>query len=400
MTRLSRWLAAALVAMMFLPQATRAQSGEYRVSAGDTLSVAVMGYPDLTRKTIVGAGGEIVLPFVGGIAAAGKTLDEVRGILADRLKEKQIVHGAQISLEVIDYAPFYVSGDVAKPGSFPFRPGMTVRHAIAVAGGLGNRTDEVSSMDLWSRERTETLAHIKAQARMLRLQADLDGADTVDFSPIAIAPSDRRLFARIAELELQQFAARRQDREREAAHLKAALAMMLAQIRTLETQRQSEAANLAAMTAEYDRVQAAFRRGIIAATRIAEALQSASLVRARLSAVVMQISDLQRSAAELERKAQRFADSEKLKTLAEMQDALIEVEVVASRLRVARENRSRGPGATARNIDVRIFRNGDRIGVEANESAPISSGDVIDIRVGPEDRANAMRPVGRVGGPD
>ncbi|MGH7005354.1 MAG: polysaccharide biosynthesis/export family protein, partial [Alphaproteobacteria bacterium] len=126
-----------------------ALASDYRIGRGDTVAIAVLGYPDLTRKALVNTAGEVALPFVGNLPVAGKTLEEVRNKLRQILAEKGVVRGAEITVEVADYAPVYVNGDVTKPGAYGFRPGMTVRHAVALASGYSTRLEGVSAADLW-----------------------------------------------------------------------------------------------------------------------------------------------------------------------------------------------------------------------------------------------------------
>ena len=116
------------------------------------MAISVVGYPDLTRKAIVTTAGAITLPFIGSIVVAGKTGEEARTLLQSRFAERGVVRGAELTVEIAEYAPVYVNGDVTKPGAYSYRPGMTVRHAVALASGYSTRPEGLSAADLWGED--------------------------------------------------------------------------------------------------------------------------------------------------------------------------------------------------------------------------------------------------------
>ena len=114
---------------------------EYRLGPGDQLRVVVFGQPDLTGEFIVAAHGAVVFPLVGEIPAAGQTINEFTQALTSRLQEGY-VRNPNVSVEVINYRPFYILGEVKNPGQYPFSAGMTVRRAVATAGGFTYRAND------------------------------------------------------------------------------------------------------------------------------------------------------------------------------------------------------------------------------------------------------------------
>ena len=87
-----------------------ASADGYRIGRGDTVAISVVGYPDLTRKTMVTTAGAITLPFIGSIVVAGKTIEETRTLLQSRFAERGVVRGAELTVEIAEYAPVYVNG--------------------------------------------------------------------------------------------------------------------------------------------------------------------------------------------------------------------------------------------------------------------------------------------------
>ncbi len=120
--------------------AAMAQSDTYLLSPGDKVKVTVFNEPTLTGEFQVNSSGEVAFPLVGTIAAAGLSVAEFQNQLRRRLNNGY-VRNAHISIEVASYRPFNVFGEVKTAGQYPFRPGLTVQDAIAMAGGFTYRAN-------------------------------------------------------------------------------------------------------------------------------------------------------------------------------------------------------------------------------------------------------------------
>ncbi len=114
---------------------------EYRLGPGDRLSVVVFGQDDLSGELAVDGQGRISMPLIGQVQAQNKTVNELQQILTDMLSVDYLID-PRISVDVTNYRPFYIYGQVNKPGSYPYVSGMTVRQAIALAGGYTRRASE------------------------------------------------------------------------------------------------------------------------------------------------------------------------------------------------------------------------------------------------------------------
>lgn len=113
----------------------------YRLGAGDKLRVTVYNEPALTGEYNVTPGGAVAFPLIGTIDAAGHTIDEVAHDLTARLAAGY-VNDPRVSVEVLNYRPFYILGEVNKPGEYPYVAGLTVEQAVALAGGFTYRANE------------------------------------------------------------------------------------------------------------------------------------------------------------------------------------------------------------------------------------------------------------------
>jgi polysaccharide export outer membrane protein len=129
-----------LFALWLLPAAYAADSGaQYKLASGDVLRITVFGEPDLTFEEIrLNDAGMFSYPFLGEIAAKGLTPNQVEKIIVNGLKQGYLVD-PKVSLSQVAYRSIYINGEVQKPGSYPFEPGLTLAKAIALGGGLTER---------------------------------------------------------------------------------------------------------------------------------------------------------------------------------------------------------------------------------------------------------------------
>lgn len=137
-------LADALLASCAAPGADRPEllavsaSDPYTLAAGDRLRIIVFGQDALSNAYSVDGAGRIAMPLIGSVPVQGRTVRDVEGEIAARLRNGY-VREPRVSVEVEAFRPFFVLGEVTTAGQFPFVEGMTVRTAIAIAGGFSPR---------------------------------------------------------------------------------------------------------------------------------------------------------------------------------------------------------------------------------------------------------------------
>ncbi len=110
----------------------------YRLGPGDKLKVTVFGQPQESGQFEIDGSGTIGYPLLGQIAAKGLTVPELQEKIRAELDRKFIVD-PRVTVEVLNYRPFYIYGEVNKAGSYPYVAGLTVRRAVAIAGGYTRR---------------------------------------------------------------------------------------------------------------------------------------------------------------------------------------------------------------------------------------------------------------------
>jgi len=134
-------LALGLVFLMFTAGSVLTQDFEYKLGTGDEIRITVFGHEDLSGEFAVGSDGAISLPLIGEIGAADRTLREIELAIKGELKPDYLKN-PQVSVEVINYRPFYIIGEVKNPGGYPYVGGMRVVNAVALAGGFTYRARE------------------------------------------------------------------------------------------------------------------------------------------------------------------------------------------------------------------------------------------------------------------
>ena len=230
-----------------------AAHADYKLGSGDTIEISVFGRTDLTRRAMIDPDGKIQVPLIGEVAASGLTMSELRARIKDLMATSDLVRGGDVLVDIIEHRPFYVYGNVTRGGSYPYRPGMTVRHALALAGGFetirsqGNTTP-VASAELRGRYRTLSADYAKQQVRVASLRAESEGKSELDLSALPRSARSQRVIAELIDLETQQLKAIQDQREKEKKYLATALQLADAQVGALDRgQKVDEEASKAAI---------------------------------------------------------------------------------------------------------------------------------------------------------
>ena len=114
---------------------------DYVLGPGDNLRISVFGEQGLSGEFNVSGNGRVSFPLIGDVQAAGKTVEQLRMEIASALADGYI-KDPKVSAEVVTFRPYYILGEVAKPGQYPYSNGITVMNAIATAGGFTYRANE------------------------------------------------------------------------------------------------------------------------------------------------------------------------------------------------------------------------------------------------------------------
>lgn len=191
---LARFAGALLAASLAMPQL--AAAGDYQLGPQDKLHIRVAEWQTvdgtfrdwsaINGEYSVGPAGTLSVPFVGDMQAAGKTTAEIASSIGLALQRKlALPDKPEASVEMAQFRPFYISGEVQNPGQFPFVPDLTVLKAISIAGGIRRSADygpqlekdlitAKGSYDIYDDQR------LRLMVKRARIDADLAGKTTFE----------------------------------------------------------------------------------------------------------------------------------------------------------------------------------------------------------------------------
>lgn len=184
----------------------------------------------------IAADGTVNIPSLGPISTTSVTTDQLGGEIATRLKDKLgLIEMPDASVQVVQYPPIYVAGNVTTPGEFEYRPGMSVIQAVAMAGGE-RRVELTGGMSETIRLETDLKGYdsdiVRLKARLARLKAEFARESEITF-PIALDALDP-VIAEIIEQEKRIFAAHANELERQKTSLVDLEALYNAEIDALD----------------------------------------------------------------------------------------------------------------------------------------------------------------------
>jgi len=147
------WLAA--------PSATgQATDSGYRLGPGDEINISVFGEPDLSMEFRLNDTGKLNYPFLGEINVEGLSVAELEQAITQGLKGPYLVN-PEVTVSIAEYRPFFLNGEVMRPGGIPYQPRLTVERAIALGGGFTERASRNKIEVIRAGDPTETAVPVK-----------------------------------------------------------------------------------------------------------------------------------------------------------------------------------------------------------------------------------------------
>jgi polysaccharide export outer membrane protein len=129
---------------------------EYRLGADDKVRIMVFNEPTLSGEFYVSSSGILSVPLIGDVTAGGRTLTEVISEIRSRLADGYL-RDPRVSMDILTYRPFYILGEVNKPGEYPYTNGLTVQNAVATAEGYTYRANRKRIFIKHAGEKNEVL---------------------------------------------------------------------------------------------------------------------------------------------------------------------------------------------------------------------------------------------------
>lgn len=113
---------------------------QYQLGSGDRINISVFGQDDLSMEIRLPDVGTINYPFLGELKLVGMTAAEVESLIYEGLLGDYLVNPS-VSVAIVEYRPFFIDGEVKRPGGYPYQPGLSVNKAAALAGGYTERAN-------------------------------------------------------------------------------------------------------------------------------------------------------------------------------------------------------------------------------------------------------------------
>ncbi len=388
---------------------------EYRLGADDRLHIAIYEYPNLDGDYAVGASGAVALPLLGEVPAAGRTPLELAAAIAGGLKQA-INSSAPLSatVEVIEYRPFYILGDVQNPGPYAFRPGLRMLQALALAGGVYRLSDlgvlQISRDEIAAQGEVRIL---EARERELsferdRLEAELSGDGAPDFAAVTVAdPEDRQQAAAAMERERVVFTTRHEALDRQAQTLTALVGSLRGELAALGRQAALKGQQVGTVEEELGATRELVGKGLAPRARGLELERLQADIESDRQEVATQKLRVQQAITRTEQSLFSLSDDRHSEVaaalgqvdrqLAETGAALETQRGLLARATAAAPALRRLPGGKPPPLGYSVARfAGEEVRhLTVGEGDPVEPGDVVTVRIGPADgderRAEAIR---------
>jgi len=114
---------------------------DYQLGSGDKILISVYGEDDLTLETVLSDSGVVNYPFLGELKVVSLTVADLEQLIEKGLKGRFLIN-PNVHVSILEYRPFFINGEVKKPGGYPFQPGLTIDKAAALAEGFTDRASD------------------------------------------------------------------------------------------------------------------------------------------------------------------------------------------------------------------------------------------------------------------
>lgn len=380
---------------------SHSKAAEYQLRSGDVLELAVINAPELSQRIPVEINGKATFPLIGEVQVDGISLEKLRENVRARLANSiyrprsetagsnvGTIQQSHVSLRVAEYRPVYVTGAVAKPGEIPFRPGLTVRQAISIAGGydpLGARrtglAEGPSSVTLHGELATVTVAIAEAEARIWRLRTTL-GEET-KFDPTKFELVDSNQSTKIIALEKAHLESFKADQNLERNYFTGAVRQSQNRVKALLRQAASEQAGAKLDEAASKKLSELFKKGLVGAQRVSQARRLVLLSTTRALQTQVAAEREKQVTRDLVSRLNRLDSISRVK----LRDELTQANAKANSLRLRMTTikarlENRGFNGSVKTIF--ISRRDAQKRVRANEDERLLPGDVVEVTFIPD----------------
>lgn len=364
-----------------------AARADYLLSSGDLVNIVVYRLPELSREVTVDVDGRVAFPPLGLVDAKGLSVEALGERIRTALKDREILNDALVTVALVTARPVFISGDVAAPGAYPYRAGLTVRQAIALAGGLGLSRDrgreEIAT--LYGERQSLEVDLLREQARLARLQAELEGHDTLKLEAGATPNMPASYRSEILALEQRKLQDGRREAKEEKAYLERSAKLTRDRIVTLTHQQSLLQEQMTRQQAEIERIRDIQNRGLAVQTRVVEERRAYDSMQERAADNAAETLAVRGQLEQSEYQIKRFDDRRTAAFEAEKQAALLAIKSITARLSGVNERLAQLGSASPDEINIMRYRyEGSReIASHVTSGTQLQPGDTVEIQLRP-----------------
>lgn len=384
----------ALVLVLLTGGATRADG--YALDTGDALRVSVFGEASYPQEVVLDDRGVITLPLLGEVRARGLTTASLARVIQRAFREEKLILEPFVKVEVKQYRPFFISGAVARPGSYPFQPGITVRHALAIAGGFrpGAAGDAVSALqiaDLRSERANLRIEEYRLKVRLARLAAERQQMESFPAPPDPPAELGVSLIKDVMASEKAQLDARLVAHRDEISFLESSLDRLRKEAEMVAITREERERTAKLQLEELESMRGLRDKGLVTNSKVMDVEKMHNRYRADLAQAELQETRAQQEILNLESQIRRKQQSYESTLIAEVQDTQVRVAKLESQLKyvtdkllfVSYYGGHRSFDDLHGSVNISIFRRneGREEVMAANELTSVRAGDVIEVSI-------------------
>lgn len=278
-----------------LSWAGAAKAEEYLLGPMDRLRIKVVEWQTaegtfrdwsaVSGDYTVGPSGELSLPFIGETEASGKTTAEIAVMIGERLQDKfALLDRPEASVELAEFRPFFISGDVENPGRYPYDPQLTVLKAVSIAGGIRRSLDsgqraERDFINAQSNHRILADERNRLLVKRARLRAEAGNKEVID-PPKEL--KDQAALPGLLNDETAVMSARAQSLRLQLTALSDLKKLLNSEIEALEKKNVSQSRQLTLTKDELADVGNLREQGLVVNTRISNLERTIAEIESRL----------------------------------------------------------------------------------------------------------------------
>ena len=383
---------------------------DYRLNVGDVIEFDFLRDEDEPRRLVIANDGRVQLPLIGGIPIAGLPISGARDKIVKEYVDRGLLVDPLIDIAIADYRPVFVLGDVREPGSFPFRPLLTVEQAVGLAGGpstlLGNEEDRILMRSTLRSDLDEVEASLAREAVWAaRLSASLDARSTIDDADLPAKARrylDDGLLAELKATEEQILSVDNGAFTEQVSLLDTSTEQARHEIELLEGLVENQQASIAYYEEDVARSKQLQDRGLTAQSEVSRREQSVTAARSGLLQIYGEIARARRNLSGLERELSETKAKHRQETLLAIQERQVEIskllanhDSIEERLALLTSwSEADVERAAAATIDYKIRRldGGSPTFVAATAVTELLPGDVLTIVVKRPERSRSRQP--------